>query len=497
MGLGEPEDPDSSTNKRRRMNRGTAVPMEDLGFHTELRKLPVNKNTMEIYVHVISKIPEKPIKRLNRWLLEKNISKVTNAISKASFNREGDLILKVKGEDAATKLINTEKLGEWPVEIKKHATLNNSKGVVFSTDMCWQNEDDIVAALQDRCNVKEVYIPKRRRNASQGKQEDQLIPSGIIIITFNQVEPPTVIPYGFEKLNVRPYIPNPMKCVLCQELGHTKNKCNKGYILCRECGHESGTDHSCRGKRCVNCKAEDHAANDRNCPSYLRAKEIEKIMVLNKKTRYEARKQFYECFGSLENFMELRGLTAAEILKRATRSKDQDKQTAEKPTTPNKQGPQKTNPVNKTMQLTPIGEDTSMQSQTATEQSTSTKDNTNEQVEKIIKNKFRLVRFKHIDNGITYYIKANFKEGKTPHLDLSNFKGRGKEYTRELSYLKNLFAREEMLNAIQLEFRKTPDNQVLEVTNQNEQIFLKTSPNLDMELSEDSECSDVSLEVHP
>lgn len=517
MGLGGPGDPDSfSANKRRKTgrDRGIIVTEEILGFHTGLRKLPIDRNNVELYVHIKSKVPQKPMKRLNRWLLEKHISNITKTVTKASFNREGDLILKVKGEDEAAKLIKTEKLGEWQVEVTKHATLNTSKGVVFSTDMCWQDEADIVAALQERCNVKEVYIPKRRKtNGTKdngGIQDDQLIPTGIIIITFDQVEPPTVIPYGFEKIHVRPYIPNPMKCVLCQELGHTKNRCTKGYILCRDCGHENGTGHICKEKKCVNCKTVDHAANDKNCPSYLRAKEIEKIMVTSKKTRFEARKQFYECYGSLENFMTLRGLTTAEVLKRAANN-DTIKPPTDAHNAPNGQSHQKINQSNPSSKkvsspvyknttekrqptATVTTDDDGMQAETIIDETTTTKNQ--EQVEQNYRNKFKLLKFRKIDGGITYYIETSFKEGKTPHLDLANFKGKGKRYVDELSYLKQVFENQEMMNTIQTTLNNNLNNHILEFTNQNAEIFLKTSSALDMESSEDSDFSDSSLAVN-
>lgn len=507
MGPGGPGDPvSSSESKRRKMarDRGTILTDEDLGFHTGLRKLPIDKKNVEVYVHIKSKNNEKPMKRLNRWLLEKHISSITKTVSKASFNREGDLILKVKGEDEATKLIKTDKLGDWPVDIQKHATLNTSKGVVFSTDMCWQKEEDIVTALQERCNVKEVYIPKRRKPnanlATGGSQDERQVPTGIVIISFDQVEPPTVIPYGFEKLDVRPYIPNPMKCVLCQELGHTKKRCEKGYILCRDCGHENSADHKCKGKRCVNCKTEDHAANDRDCPSYLRAKEIEKIMVLNKKTKFEARRHFYELYGSLERFMQLRGLTSAEILKKAVSNSKKDKsneteQAAEKITTPTRQEPQKTNTTihnkdSKTKQTTHT------ETIEVNEMETETVEDQPKTEEKVKKNRFRLMKFRPLERGITYYISTSFQEGKPLYLDLSKYKSKGQKYANELAYLKQVFENQNLMKAIQLELNNNLSDHILEITNQDNQIYLKTNSTLDTESSDDSEGSENSMKVN-
>lgn len=507
MGPGGPGDPGSSSeSKKRKMarDRGDILSFEDLGFHTGLRKLPVDKKNVDVYVHIKSKNEEKPMKRLNRWLLEKRISSITKTVSKASFNREGDLILKVKGEDEAAKLIKTDKLGDWPVDIQKHATLNTSKGVVFSTDMCWQKEEDIVTALQERCNVKEVYIPKRRKTnaslATGGTQDERQIPTGIVIISFDQVEPPTAIPYGFEKLDVRPYVPNPMKCVLCQELGHTKKRCEKGYILCRECGHENSTDHKCKGKRCVNCKTEGHTANDRDCPSYLRAKEIEKIMVFNKKTKFEARKLFYDRYSSLERFMELRGLTSAEILKKAVNNNKKDtpnetEQTAQKRTTPSRQELQQTNTTthkkdSRTKQTTHTEkiEDSEMEAETVEDQPRTEV--------KVLKNRFRLMKFRTLERGITYYISTSFQEGKTPYLDLSKYKGKNQKYADELAYLKQAFNNENLMKAIQLKLNNNLNEHILELTYQDNQIYLKTNSTLNTESSDESESSENSMNVN-
>lgn len=497
-GPGGPGNPaSSSAQKRKRGDKGTILTDEDLGFHTALRKLPVDKKSVEIYVHIKSKNTEKPIKRLNRWLLEKHISSITKSVTKASFNRDGDLILKVKGEDEAEKLIKTGKLGEWPVEITRHATLNISKGVIFSLDMCWQQETDIVAALQDRCNVKEVYIPKKRKNNGNQEtgagQEQQMTPTGIVILTFGQVEPPTVIPYGFEKITVKPYIPNPMKCVLCQELGHTKKRCTNGYILCRECGYENGTDHRCQQKRCVNCKTTGHAANDRNCPSYLRAKEIERIMVLEKKSRFEARKHFYESYGSLEKFMSLRGLTTAEILKRAVVNNNQ--QTTEEHNTAKRQIHQKPN----TSQPSPPMQTTTTVTiqDKAKETKSVEKQQGKEEVKPCLRNSFKLRKFKPFNGGITYYLETSFQEGKKPYnLDLSKFKGKGIKYTDELDYLKRALEDEAMMKAIQVELKKNLNNPVLQITNEHNQIYLKTSGTIDTESSDESENSDYSMDVN-
>lgn len=67
---GRPGDPHySSGTKKRRRERGTTLYDEEQGFITGIGQLSVNKSSMEIYVHIKSYDLQKPMKRLNRWLV--------------------------------------------------------------------------------------------------------------------------------------------------------------------------------------------------------------------------------------------------------------------------------------------------------------------------------------------------------------------------------------------------------------------------------------------
>lgn len=520
-GSGWPETPNfSPKNRKRKLGRGVPLNLDDLGFQSGLRQVPISRDNVEVYVHIKSKDPVKCMKRYNRWLLEKYISGKTKAVTKASFNRDGDLILRIKGEDEAEKIIKTEKLGDWAIEASRHATLNVSKGVIRSYDMCWQKEEDIVTALNEKFKVKEVYIPKRVKKATETSsmgsgQEELRIPTGTIIITFDQVEPPRAIPYGFEKLEVRPYIPNPMKCGNCQELGHTKKRCNKSYILCSLCGHEKSEQHTCQEKRCVNCIATGHTADSRDCPTWLKAKEIESIMVLQRKTRFEARKHFFDLYRSLENFMALRGLTAAEVLKR-TQESNSSSNTTQQPkgeeTTKIHKGQQKQIQNNKTeekgennkvakitkrrgaveVQLSPPR----MATETIKQQATSSNDiiDSGDLSDKIDvnKNSFKLHRFKKFTGGITYYIEAHFEEGEELSLDLSKFKGSGEKYNSELKYIKEVFENKKMIKSIQDELKKNANHNFVKFTNDSGEFFIGTNDILDVDSSSGSD-SEMSL----
>lgn len=234
---------------------------------------------------------------LNRFKLEFFLGRITNNWTRASFNRYGDLVIKAKDLFTAEKLIKTTSIGEYKVEITKHDTLNCSKGVIFCTDLIGMTDEEIKEGLALFHPVKEVFTPKRIQTAtvngtSIAGQTPQ--PFGLVIITFDQLVPPTKVTVGFRKVEVRTYIPNPRRCRTCQKLGHTAKFCPTKKEVCAQCGQLELEDHNCSGTWCVNCNSAEHRSTDNKCPSWLMAKEIEKIIATENKTKYEAKKVFFE-----------------------------------------------------------------------------------------------------------------------------------------------------------------------------------------------------------
>lgn len=107
------------------------------------------------------------------------------------------------------------------------------------------------------------------------KINNDLIPTGAAILTFDLIRRPTAIKLGWLNCKVEEYIPNPMRCITCQKLGHTKNHCNNA-VTCKECCRPPPHEE-CSRIYCINCQEDNHTSYDPSCPTFLRHKSVNKI----------------------------------------------------------------------------------------------------------------------------------------------------------------------------------------------------------------------------
>lgn len=96
---------------------------------------------------------------------------------------------------------------------------------------------------------------------------------------------------------MRQYIPLPLRCARCLRYGHTTKSC-KNEKICADCtniAHVIREDgETCENMRkCINCtennfEAVDHSALNKKCPVFLREKEIQAIVTIEKTDRRTA-----------------------------------------------------------------------------------------------------------------------------------------------------------------------------------------------------------------
>ena len=111
-----------------------------------------------------------------------------------------------------------------------------------------------------------------------------IVKTGNMIITF-QDEVPEHVYIGCLRYRVRPYIPQPMRCMKCQGFGHTATHC-KRHARCVRCGQGHSVEY-CPVKDdlaqavCVNCKGH-HSAAFKGCSKYQEVSKALKVSVQNK-----------------------------------------------------------------------------------------------------------------------------------------------------------------------------------------------------------------------
>ena len=122
----------------------------------------------------------------------------------------GQLLVEVTRDSHATNLLRSRVLAGVPITVTPHGALNSSKGVVRSRDFAGVSDQDMLEGLQldgvCATDVKRITIRKGEAR----------IATGTFIITFGCPVLPTEIIAAYQKINVEPYIPNPLRCCKCQ-----------------------------------------------------------------------------------------------------------------------------------------------------------------------------------------------------------------------------------------------------------------------------------------
>ncbi|GFT91753.1 uncharacterized protein TNCV_3438051, partial [Trichonephila clavipes] len=99
----------------------------------------------------------------------------------------------------------------------------------------------------------------------------------------------TTIKAGYLNCNIRPYIPNPLRCFKCQRFGHSQTVC-RGQLTCSRCASVGHASSDCTlEQKCVNC-SQPHSADSKLCPKWNIEKEIQTIKTNRNISFIEARK---------------------------------------------------------------------------------------------------------------------------------------------------------------------------------------------------------------
>ncbi|GFN87213.1 RNA-directed DNA polymerase from mobile element jockey [Plakobranchus ocellatus] len=176
----------------------------------------------------------------------------------------GDLTLEFKSNDQAKKLGAIATFLDIPVTVSPHKSLNSSKGVIRSRALRCCSEEEMVEKLSGVTHARRIKL-------RWGEDEIQ---TDTVVLTFDSPKLPSRIRAGYLTLDVRPYVPLPMRCYKHQRYGHGKDKCKKPAAVCVRCGKGGHVERDCSADpHCVNCRG-DHAASSKTCPKFLEEQAI-------------------------------------------------------------------------------------------------------------------------------------------------------------------------------------------------------------------------------
>ena len=231
---------------------------------------------------VVKSLDGKCITKHKVFVIQKAIEGIAGpSVNVKRLTKAGLLLIEVDRKQYAENLLDTDYFHNIPVSITEHRTLNSSKGVIYTDTLDDMSNNEITQALSKQ-GVKETYKFPKNKNGKNGNES--------ILLTFDSPKPPKYIYAGYMRLNVRLYIPNPIRCYKCQKFGHTLKFCSIDAV-CDKCG-QSGHDASeCSNTfKCSNC-GEAHSASSRDCSQWKFRKEILKYKVEHDVSYPEAERQ--------------------------------------------------------------------------------------------------------------------------------------------------------------------------------------------------------------
>ncbi|KAG7196346.1 hypothetical protein KM043_018792 [Ampulex compressa] len=207
---------------------------------------------------------------------------LTNLIGKVNKVRKmKDCLLVETLNDRQSKiLLALKEFGNMSVHTFAHKSLNHNKGIITCSDLLNCTVEEIQDELADQGVIDVRRITRKR--------DGEIMPTASLILTFNKPFLPDSIKAGFHIINVRPYIPNPMRCFKCQRYGHTAVNCSNDQICA--CGSPPHDDTECALPMiCVNC-GNQHSARSKNCPTFKQEQEIQRIKITKKIPYNEAKR---------------------------------------------------------------------------------------------------------------------------------------------------------------------------------------------------------------
>ncbi|VDI71020.1 Hypothetical predicted protein [Mytilus galloprovincialis] len=185
--------------------------------------------------------------------------------------RSGNLLVECSNKSQSTNLLTMTTISNFPVSASPHNSLNSCKGII--RDRSQYLGDLTVEEIGEELSSQGVTDVIR----FQIKKNGNIIKLNTYLLTFRTPTPPPSITLGCFGIRVDMFIPNPIRCFTCQKFGHGSKQC-RGKQRCFKCsdeGHE-GTNCNSESSKCVNC-GESHFSSSRDCPVYLKEKNIIKI----------------------------------------------------------------------------------------------------------------------------------------------------------------------------------------------------------------------------
>ncbi|XP_064475742.1 uncharacterized protein LOC135389638 [Ornithodoros turicata] len=224
---------------------------------------------------------------MSPFFIEKAVASLSKHVTEIKRMRSGDLLIKCTSETDCDTILNAHDMLGKRISASLHKTLNTSRGVISVSELIDVPVEEILINLKDQ-DVIDVRKIKIRKN-------NEYITTRNIILTFDRPTLPDKLKVGYLSADVRPYVPNPLRCFRCNRFGHAADSC-RGSACCARCGKSEHETKECKGPDCcVNCSS-NHPSYSRSCTKWKYEKEVLHVKVTQNINYPEARKKVAPIF---------------------------------------------------------------------------------------------------------------------------------------------------------------------------------------------------------
>lgn len=232
--------------------------------------------------HREGKLPSNP------FTIARSVKEQVGAITAAYRDKDGHLVIKVRNDKKAAKLMELNKLIDGTeVKVTEHAKLNQATCIVTCHTVDELSDEELAEELADQ---GVIHVHRFGRKGGR---------SATMSVTFRGTVVPREIHFGFDRCATREFKQAPMLCYRCYDFGHTKLRCS-AEELCRNCSKAHTIEKDSDGKTicsaapsCKHCNGA-HSPTSRTCPKYVEEEEINEIRTKEDKSAREARRLFHE-----------------------------------------------------------------------------------------------------------------------------------------------------------------------------------------------------------
>lgn len=285
------KDPPKNISTSNQGNHSISESSDSSEIHTETVIPPITAPTNDVHYDpngsfvVISPTNGANFQKIGPFWIFKEVQALLGpGCPKVETPRDGSCIIKSETPAQTKKLLTITKFCEQPVKVYLHETRNQSKGIIFASELNYLDATEICEGFASE-GVTDV---RRISNVRDGVRR----PTSLLVLTFQTSCLPTHVKAGYLRYEIRPFIPNPLRCFNCQQFGHGSRHCRRG-ACCVKCGLPAHEGSQCSSpQRCVNCGSEEHAASSNKCPKWQAEKRICEIKVTQNISYRQAREVF-------------------------------------------------------------------------------------------------------------------------------------------------------------------------------------------------------------